>query len=382
LWFTEDGEETGNEIGKAVLGFNPAAKNQAQQATPIRLGTSGSNVKDISIGSTTYCCTGTLGSLVQDASGNTYILSNNHVLARSNAAQIGEQIMQRGYTDTVPKCSTTGTIIVAKLSTFVPLIFGSQNVNVVDAAIAQTLPGQVDPAGSVLGIGTISTATVKARLGMRVEKAGRTTGLTSGSIDTVNFTSFSSYSQYCGGPATQVATFASQFRIVPLTTSREGDSGSLIVKVTPAGQHPNPVGLLYAGDSTGRTVANPIVSVLHQLSSRLGSTVSFVGTAPSLAELAALAADKPDPEVEAVSRVKNHYDDYLFSLPEVVGHGVSYSKTGSGRLVIRLCLRKATDVALRTAPTSLEGVPVETEETGEYRAIQNCATALAAISKN
>jgi len=124
LWFTEDGEETGNEIGKAVLGFNPAAKNQAQQATPIRLGTSGSNVKDISIGSTTYCCTGTLGSLVQDASGNTYILSNNHVLARSNAAQIGEQIMQRGYTDTVPKCSTTGTIIVAKLSTFVPLIFG------------------------------------------------------------------------------------------------------------------------------------------------------------------------------------------------------------------------------------------------------------------
>jgi hypothetical protein len=169
---------------------------------------------------------------------------------------------------------------------------------------------------------------------------------------------------------------------VPLTTSREGDSGSLIVKVTPAGQHPNPVGLLYAGDSTGRTVANPIVSVLHQLSSRLGSTVSFVGTAPSLAELAALAADKPDPEVEAVSRVKNHYDDYLFSLPEVVGHGVSYSKTGSGRLVIRLCLRKATDVALRTAPTSLEGVPVETEETGEYRAIQNCATALAAISKN
>src|SRR4051794_17967807 len=76
-----------------------------QQAPPIKLGTSGSNVNDIA----DYCCTGTLGSQTKDANGK-YILSNNHVLARANAGVPGEAIMQRGYVDTVPVCSTTGTI--------------------------------------------------------------------------------------------------------------------------------------------------------------------------------------------------------------------------------------------------------------------------------
>jgi len=105
-----------------------------------------------------------------------------------------------------------------------------------------------------------------------------------------------------------------------------------------------------------------------------GSSLSFVGTAASPAALAILAADRPDPEVEAVSQVKDRYDDFLLNLPEVVGHGVSYSESGSGRVVIRLFLRRITDAARRAAPASLEGVPVEIEETGEYRAIQNCAS--------
>ncbi len=75
--------------------------NTAQQTPPIKLGTSGSNVKDIN---SQFCCTGTLGSLVTK-NGKQYILGNNHVLARSNAARIGEAIMQRGYGDTVPTCS-------------------------------------------------------------------------------------------------------------------------------------------------------------------------------------------------------------------------------------------------------------------------------------
>ena len=61
----------------ATLGF---AGNTAQQTPPIKLGTSGSNVKDIN---NSFCCTSTLGSVVKDASGNQYILSANHVLARS-----------------------------------------------------------------------------------------------------------------------------------------------------------------------------------------------------------------------------------------------------------------------------------------------------------
>ena len=48
----------------ATPGF---AGNTAQQKKPIKLGTSGSNVKDINA---SFCCTGTLGSLVKDSSGN------------------------------------------------------------------------------------------------------------------------------------------------------------------------------------------------------------------------------------------------------------------------------------------------------------------------
>src|SRR5215467_9668813 len=137
----------------ATLSF---AGNTAQQSPPIKLGTSGSNVKDIN---SSFCCTGTLGSLVKDASGNQYILSNNHVLARSNAAKAGETIMQRGYVDTVPVCSKNGTINVAKLTKFVTLNFSGGN-NLVDAANAKVISGQVSPTGSILQIGTVSAATV------------------------------------------------------------------------------------------------------------------------------------------------------------------------------------------------------------------------------
>lgn len=114
----------------ALCGGTPHTQ---QQTPPIKLGTSGSNVNDIN---SQFCCTGTLGAQVKDASGNKYILSNNHVLARSNAGVAGEAIMQRGYVDTVPACSTTGTITVANLSNFVTLNFTGGN-NTVDAAIAK-----------------------------------------------------------------------------------------------------------------------------------------------------------------------------------------------------------------------------------------------------
>src|SRR5215468_10995521 len=127
----------------ATLGF---AGNTAQQKKPIKLGTSGSNVNDINA---SFCCTGTLGSLVKDTGGNLYILSNNHVLARSNAGKTGEDIMQRGYVDTVPVCSKNGTINVATLSKFVTLNFSGGN-NTVDAATAKIISGQVSTNGTIL----------------------------------------------------------------------------------------------------------------------------------------------------------------------------------------------------------------------------------------
>jgi hypothetical protein len=333
----------------ATLSF---AGNTAQQRPPIKLGTSGSNVNDIN---SQFCCTGTLGSLVKDAVGNEYILSNNHVLARSNAGKVGELIMQRGYVDTVPVCSKNGTINVAKLSKFVRLNFSGGN-NTVDAAIAKVVPGQVSTTGTILEIGTISSTTVNPSVGLKVEKSGRTTSETTGTIASINVTvRVSGYGPCRMG--TNTATFVKQFQINSTTFSAGGDSGSLIVTRPAVGKKPNPVGLLFAGSSNS-TIGNPINSVLAALG------VKFVGS-PEEAPMEV----PTDPETERVSQVKDRYDDYLLHLPGVVGHGVS--QDGSGRPVIVLFL-KDTQVPVENFPTTLEGVPIETLVTGEFKATVNC----------
>src|SRR5687768_7603402 len=60
-----------------------------------RFGVSGGNVNDAS---RSFCCSGTLGALITDGT-NQYILSNNHVLARSDQAVAGEDVSQPGLID-------------------------------------------------------------------------------------------------------------------------------------------------------------------------------------------------------------------------------------------------------------------------------------------
>jgi hypothetical protein len=79
-----------------------------------------------------------------------------------------------------------------------------------------------------------------------------------------------------------------------------------------------------------------------------------------------------DPEVERVSQVKDRHNDYLLHLPGVVGHGVSLAQDGSGRPVIVLFLKDAR-VPVEKFPTTVEGVPVETQVTGEFRTTINCS---------
>src|SRR6185295_4983005 len=62
----------------------------------LHFGVSGGNVKDIT---TRFCCSGTLGSLVQDTLGTKYILSNNHVLGLAGSATAGDEISQPGLID-------------------------------------------------------------------------------------------------------------------------------------------------------------------------------------------------------------------------------------------------------------------------------------------
>lgn len=131
-------------------------------------GVSGGNVNDRS---SAFCCGGTLGSLITDGT-TSYILSNNHVLARSGAASPGEAITQPGLIDNA--CQQAR--LVADLAASPAL--GTN----VDAAVAALRPGTMSLGGEILDIGQISTTVRPPAIGLSVAKSGRTTGLTSGSI--------------------------------------------------------------------------------------------------------------------------------------------------------------------------------------------------------
>src|SRR5262245_59120254 len=99
-------------------------------------GTSGGNIKDIT---TQFCCSGTFGSLVKDGGGAQYILSNNHVLARTGQAAGGEDVSQPGLIDNscqVPR-------IVGDFFGAAPL--GSN----VDAAVAKLRSGTMNTSGAI-----------------------------------------------------------------------------------------------------------------------------------------------------------------------------------------------------------------------------------------
>lgn len=192
---------------------------------------------------------GTLGCLVRKGN-NFYILSNNHVLANVNNASLGDAIIQPGAFDggSVPND------IVANLSQFIPIKFGDQ-VNKVDAAIAQVKPNQVTSLSKCFG--NFSNNPDAAYMFQVVKKCGRSTQLTRGLVTDVNATLRVSY----GSSGT--ALFQDQVIITGLPGfpfSQPGDSGSLILS-----QFGNrPVGLLFAGSSF-YTVANKIQNVLTAL---------------------------------------------------------------------------------------------------------------------
>src|SRR5713226_7673439 len=119
-------------IGMGVVLADSGAQHQSLQTGAIKLGTSGGNVNNIT---RRFCCSGTLGSLVTK-SGVDYILSNNHILADTDTATVGDNISQPGLVDV--NCNANSAQVVATFSEAPAL--GSANV---DAAIAQIVGGKV-----------------------------------------------------------------------------------------------------------------------------------------------------------------------------------------------------------------------------------------------
>lgn len=249
---------------KSNKGGGGGVSHTAKQTPPIQLGTSGGWAHDLANG---FCCGGTLGSVVQKG-GNQYILSNYHVFesdivsgGNGRIAQNGDPVIQPGLIDV--GCRAENAQSVAALE-----VHHSLPASNVDASIAQVIPGAVDPTGSILEIGTLSSSTVGASLAQAVKKSGRTTGLTRSKVSGLNATVSVTYDNECAGGSAFTKTFTGQILIANKGSRflNSGDSGSLMVEDVPT--NPQAVGLLFAGSST-IAVANPIGEVL----SFLGATM-------------------------------------------------------------------------------------------------------------
>jgi hypothetical protein len=168
-----------------------------------------------------------------------YILSNNHVLANSNDASIGDPIYQPGPFDGGGPADAIG-----RLSRFVPIKFDG-SCNYVDAAVAEVPFDTIDR--DIYWTGYPTAVAIAAQVGMLVKKTGRTTNFTTGTVTAINSTVNVNYG---GG---KVARFCNQ--IITTDMSAGGDSGSLVLDWTN-----RPVGLLFAGSPVA-TILNPIANV-------------------------------------------------------------------------------------------------------------------------
>ncbi|MGD8616992.1 MAG: serine protease [Gammaproteobacteria bacterium] len=198
---------------------------------------------------------GTIGARVTDYShSNVYALRNNHVYANSNDASTGDPVLQPGpYDGGAAPADTIGTLYA-----FVPLTFGGSSANTIDAAVAITTVADSDNATPTDGYGRPDSTTAGVSIGDPVQKYGRTTGLTSGTVSELNAMVDVCYDSR-GLICLKYAHFVNQIAISDGSFSAGGDSGSLIVSND---GNNAPVGLLFAGSST-RTLANPIDDVLE-----------------------------------------------------------------------------------------------------------------------
>ncbi len=358
----------------------PVPPQQGRFPLPVPLGTSGGNVKDKSTkGSLTFCCSGTIGGLLSRG-GRLFVLSNNHVLARSDLAAAGEGVVQPGLVDA--GCSPSATSTVATLTQFFDLENGTAPK--VDAAMAEIVSGAVEPLGTILQLGGTASGGqptdgtpnpgpgVAPTIGREVAKSGSATGLTCGSIMAINVSASVEYQKGCNTGTTFTVSFARQIDIGGVGFSAQGDSGSLIVTQDTA----DPVGLLFSGSDTD-TVANPVANVLSQLADPgTGELPVFVGDA-SVGAHPVAACSIPQPSAlpapgvyelavesgawQTAVNARDAHADELLALPGVLalGVGASYDSPGEPAVLIFV----AGGYSRPQLPAELDGVRTRVIET-------------------
>ena len=187
---------------------------------------------------------GTIGCFVYDREdGKVKLMSNNHVIAASNAGKYGDAILQPGTYDG----GRLGRDEIGYLDKYVEIKYAPY-YNDMDVALATI---ETDYRTEIPQIGFITGITAPKK-DMRVKKAGRTTGVTESYVMDTNATI--KVEGYDG----KTAIFRNQMLIVQ-PFAEGGDSGALILD-----DRNRAVGLLFAG-SDEVAVATPIGRILYAL---------------------------------------------------------------------------------------------------------------------
>jgi hypothetical protein len=202
-----------------------------------------------------YVFVGTLGAMVRDrATGAALAMTNFHVACVNDKWTVGDRMVQPSRVDGGDGTTQQfGSLTRAVLS---------ENT---DGAVV-TVDAARDWDSAIVGIGDVAGSRT-ARAGMAVQKRGRTSELTFGTVASTEATLSLDYGDGLG-----TRTLRRQVRIATDTArsprfSEAGDSGSAILDMDR-----NVVGLLFAGSTDGSTTfANPIASALDELGAELPS---------------------------------------------------------------------------------------------------------------
>lgn len=206
-----------------------------------------------SLGTSISNDTGTFGArFIDNTDGTTVILSNNHVISLAddvvrNAAVVGTPVIQPGQID-------GGAIAdkVAELKRWVKFVFPPL-WNRVDVAIAEII-GPLKASARIHDVGRYSgwRSVYASDIGVTVQKVGRTTELTQGTIDDVAYDTSEDF-----GYGT--AQFGDQIRVVGMSNAG-GDSGAMLLDL-----QGRLLGVVWAGSVLDAVVACPIGVVLSEL---------------------------------------------------------------------------------------------------------------------
>lgn len=204
---------------------------------------------------------GTLGCFVKLSNGKTALLSNNHVIAGENHGKKNQDRILQSGSGTFTAAQHIATLTnFTKINPSAPnatFVDGTAVLNLIDAGVAELRDGiKFDQAFHSARQIPKPTGVASPKVGDRVFKVGRTTGLTQGEIKSV--ATVVGPVPYKDGDSWFIRSITIE-GLNGTMFSDNGDSGSVIVKNT--GEI---VGLLYAGNGE-QTYACPIDEVFKKM---------------------------------------------------------------------------------------------------------------------